>query len=135
MFEDVEVIGKSDFIKRLTSMVVSILVHTLMIILVIVVPLLAFNKLPESEILTFLIAPPPPPPPTNVQKTPKVAVIDPNQFVAPTEIPTEIPPPEDEAPNSTCPWFSGSNEMDLASSKRSKHRESFAPSLTTMPFI
>jgi protein TonB len=33
-----------------------------------------------------------------VRTQPKVAVVDPNQFVAPTEIPKEIPPPVDEAP-------------------------------------
>ena len=39
-----------------------------------------------------------PPPPTNVKPVTKTAVVDPNQFVAPTEIPKEIPPPVDEAP-------------------------------------
>jgi protein TonB len=33
-----------------------------------------------------------------VQKAPKAAVVDPNQFVAPTEIPKEIPAPVDDAP-------------------------------------
>ena len=29
---------------------------------------------------------------------PKAALVDPNQFVAPTEIPTELPPPDEDAP-------------------------------------
>jgi periplasmic protein TonB len=106
MFEDVEQMGKSDGAKRLLSLAVSMVVHFVLIIVVIIVPLWYFNALPEGEILTFLIAPPPPPPappppappPTNVKAVPKTAVVDPNQFLAPTEIPKDIPPPSDEAP-------------------------------------
>ncbi len=98
MFEYVEEMNKSDMAKRIVSMVVSLVIHVVLIITVVILPLVFFNVLPESEILTFLIAPPPPPPPTNVQTAPKAAVVDPNQFVAPTEIPKEIPPPVDEAP-------------------------------------
>ena len=63
MFEDVDQITKSDGLKRLSSLVISIVLHIVLIITVIIMPLVFFNVLPESELLTFLIAPPPPPPP------------------------------------------------------------------------
>ncbi len=106
MFEDADQLNKTNPAKRLLTMILSIILHFVLIVVIVILPLVFFNVLPESELLTFLIAPPPPPPPppqpppppTNVRAVPKAAVVDPNQFVAPTEIPKEIPPPVDDAP-------------------------------------
>jgi len=106
MFDDLNEIGKSDLPRRIIGLIISIILHFALVIAVIIVPLVWFNILPESEVLTFLIAPAPPPPapeapappPTNVRSIPKASVIDPNAFVTPTEIPKDIPAPSDEAP-------------------------------------
>jgi periplasmic protein TonB len=107
MFEDAQILAKPDTAKRLVSMVISLVVHVLLVITVIIIPLLVFNKLPEGELLTFLIAPPPPPaappapapPPTNVKPITRAAVIDPNEFRAPTSMPDKLPPPMEDSPN------------------------------------
>jgi periplasmic protein TonB len=107
MFEDLEKITETNPVKRFFTVMGSLVLHTLAVVIVILLPLIAYNKLPQSELLTFLIAPPPPPPapapapppPTNVQAAPKQAVIDPSKFSAPSEIPKEIPDaPMDDAP-------------------------------------
>jgi len=53
MFEDVQVMGKSDLAKRLIGLVVSIVLHVVLIITVVIIPLVFFNVLPESELLSF----------------------------------------------------------------------------------
>jgi periplasmic protein TonB len=107
MFEDLQQIDKSDTGKRLVSGVIAIALECALVLAMVVVPLIFFSVLPEGEILTFLIAPPPPPPAppppappagSAARATPKAAIVDPNQFVAPTEIPKDIPAPSDEAP-------------------------------------
>jgi len=107
MFEDVQEMGKSDTGKRLVSAVIAITLEVALVCAMVVVPLIFFNVLPEGEILTFLIAPPPPPPappppapPSGgaARSAPRAAVVDPNSFVAPTEIPRDIPAPTDDAP-------------------------------------
>ncbi|MDR1726914.1 MAG: TonB family protein [Acidobacteriota bacterium] len=90
MFEGLNEIGKSDGGKTAASFGIAILVEALIVGAIILAPLIFFSVLPESELLTFLIAPPPPP---SDAPPPRVAQVNPNQFVAPTEIPTEIPPP------------------------------------------
>ena len=83
----------------------------------VILPLVFFNVLPESELLTFLIAPPA----TSATATTATTAshrpeaqtkvtVDPNKFVAPTEIPKEIPPPVDEpvvATEQHCWRYSG----------------------------
>jgi len=107
MFEDIQEMGKSDTARRLLSGVVAIALEGALVLAMVVVPLIFFNVLPEGELLTFLIAPPPPPPAppppappasSGGRVAPKVAVVDPNSFVAPTEIPKDIAPPSDESP-------------------------------------
>jgi periplasmic protein TonB len=107
MFEDLQKIDQSDTGKRLVSGLIAIALECALVLAMVIVPLIFFSVLPEGEILTFLIAPPPPPPAppppappagSAARATPKVAIVDPNQFVAPNEIPRDIPAPSDEAP-------------------------------------
>jgi periplasmic protein TonB len=108
MFEDAQITGQQDAAKRIASTALSIVIHFIVVLMIMVIPLIIYSQLPEGELLTFLIAPPPPPPaaaaPTppaavsRPQTVSRTAVIDPNQFVAPTEIPKDIPPPMDDAP-------------------------------------
>jgi TonB family protein len=86
MFEDVDEINKSDGLKRLSAMVISIVLHFVLIIVIIIMPLVFFNVLPEGELLTFLIAPPPPPKPVkrdpirvggNVQESKLIRKVEP----------------------------------------------------------
>jgi len=104
MFEDLNEIGKSDGGKKAASFGIAILVEALIVGAIIIAPLIFFSVLPDSELLTFLIAPPapppppPPPPPPSEAAPPRAAVVDPTAFVAPTEIPREIPPPSMDEP-------------------------------------
>jgi len=104
MFETLEQTSKSDLAKRLITLAISIVVHIVAIIFIVYLAACVFNVLPEQELLTFLIAPPPPPPPPRRRDhrrlqpgaMPQRVTVDPTKFVAPTEIPKEIPPPVDE---------------------------------------
>ena len=102
MFETLAQTDRSDLGKRLVTLLISIVLHVVVIIFIVILPLVFFNVLPEGELLTFLIAPPPPPPPPPPSPTKVVpqqrVTVDPTKFVAPTEIPKEIPPPVDEPP-------------------------------------
>lgn len=91
-----------------STLVVSLIVHAIMVSLVLLVPLIYYQALPEQEFLTFLaVSPAPPPPPAprlpSVQdpvapREVQVVRWDPDQFQTPTEIPKEIPPPSDDIP-------------------------------------
>ena len=91
-----------------STLVVSLIVHAIIVSLILLVPLIYYQALPEQKFLTFLAASPAPPPPP-VPRPPsvqepvaprEVQVVrwDLDQFQAPTEIPKEIPPPSDDIP-------------------------------------
>jgi periplasmic protein TonB len=86
---------------------VSLALHTLAAVVIVVVPILATDKMPESAsaVKAFFVepmaapAPPPPPPPPapRAATAPKVQprqITQNNQFVAPVEVPQEIRPEE-----------------------------------------
>lgn len=103
MFESIEP-EKISTTRRITTLVVSVFLHTAVILVLVVLPLIYYNILPQPEILTYLISPPPPPPPlppppppptrTSAPRQPQEEMI--SKFIAPTEIPKTIPPPSDE---------------------------------------
>ncbi len=107
MFEDLNKITETNPAKRFLTVCTSIALHFLGVLIVILIPLLVFQKLPQSELLTFLVAPPPPPPapvappppPTSARPAAaKVTVVDPSKFSAPSSMPTEIPTAPDDIP-------------------------------------
>jgi protein TonB len=85
---------------------VSLLLHTVAAALIVIVPLLAADQLPDpaSAVKAFFVepmaapAPPPPPPPPAARpaNAPKIVPkpVTENQFVAPVEVPAEIKPEE-----------------------------------------
>lgn len=99
MFESIEPEKISTW-RRITTLVVSVLLHVTVILVLVVLPLMYYNVLPQPEVLTYLIAPPPPPPslppppppPTRIPAPghPREEVI--SKFTTPTEIPKSIPP-------------------------------------------
>jgi periplasmic protein TonB len=104
MFEDLDQITNTNPAKRFFTVCTSIALHFVGVIVVIVIPLIVFQKLPQSELLTFLVAPPPPPPapvappppPTMRPMATKMTVVDPTKFVAPSAMPTAIPEASEE---------------------------------------
>jgi protein TonB len=72
MFESVESNNRVPAAKRLLALLISIALHALFILLIVVLPLVFFQWMPEVEFLTLLIAapapPPPPPPPLPTQR-------------------------------------------------------------------
>jgi protein TonB len=74
MFESMESNKGLHAAKRLMALLISITFHALVILLIVVLPLVFFQLMPEVDLLTFLIAAPapplPPPPPPPEQKTP-----------------------------------------------------------------
>jgi protein TonB len=86
---------------------ISILLHTALVLAVAILPLLFYDALPSQEALKAFfvapleVAPPPPPPPPPpaaaravVRTTPRVEMQQPQGFVAPIEVPSEIRPEE-----------------------------------------
>src|SRR6187200_1236370 len=65
----------------------SILVHTVLILAVIIIPLLAADALPEVQSMMAFVPAPPPPPPAAAAPTPPANV---NPAAAPVEAPKEI---------------------------------------------
>lgn len=107
LFED---LIESDRVAHRTqqskTLPVSLLLHTIAAALIVIVPLLSADQLPDpaSAVKAFFVepmaapAPPPPPPPPAPRpaSAPKVIpkpVVE-NQFVAPVEVPEEITPEE-----------------------------------------
>jgi len=93
--------------RTTTTLVISILLHSALILAVAILPLLFYDALPSQESLKAFfvapleVAPPPPPPPpppagarTVVKAAPKIDMQQPQGFVAPIEVPTEIRPEE-----------------------------------------
>jgi len=84
----------------------SLLLHTGLVVAVTILPLLFYDVLPAQEALkAFFVAPlevqppppPPPPPPAGAKLAPKAppkVEVQPQGFVAPIEVPTEIVPEE-----------------------------------------
>ncbi len=100
MFESIQPQSRR---KRLVPLIVSMFMHICIISLIVLIPLIFFNKLPDLELITFLYQPPNPPPPPPPPPPPAAAVSRPRpiiaQFSAPTQIPKSIPPPDNtEAP-------------------------------------
>jgi protein TonB len=111
LFED---LIESDVVKHKTSQgkttVVSVVLHAVLLLLILVVPLLMSDEIPEptSVVKAFFVEPaaPPPPPPPPPPPAPKAAVqpkvlpkpveVNPQQFVAPVEVPQEIRPEESD---------------------------------------
>jgi periplasmic protein TonB len=96
MFEQtfVESVGKTN---KTWTVMVSFIVQTIMIIIAVIIPMIYFDALPQTQLTSFLVAPPPPPPPPPPPAaTPvKVVKIIPRQFdagrlMAPKSIPKEI---------------------------------------------
>jgi periplasmic protein TonB len=109
LFED---LIESDVVAHKTSqgktLPVSLVIHALILVLVLVVPLLTSEELPEptSVVKAFFVEPaaPPPPPPPPPPPAPKAAVqpktpikpITPDEpkFTAPVEVPDQVKPEE-----------------------------------------
>src|SRR6266571_138350 len=64
MFKTFEQTSHTGFGRRLLMMMVSIVAHAVAIFVLVVLPLLFFNVLPERDLLTWLTAAPAPPAPT-----------------------------------------------------------------------
>ncbi len=90
-----------------TTLIISVLLHSALIVAVAVLPLLFYDALPSQESLkAFFVAPlevappppPPPPPPAGaravVRAAPRVEMQQPQGFVAPIDVPNEIRPEE-----------------------------------------
>lgn len=109
MFESLQENRRRSAGERFLALFFSVCLHSWVILLMVVVPLLFFRVLPEAELLTFLIAgpvpPPAPPPPIPPSPRPqhasgasRVVVSVPITF-APTSLPRGIAPPIDEPPD------------------------------------
>ena len=106
MFETMEKSGRAESLKRFTAFLISLVGHVVGIFVFVLLPLLFFNVLPESELLTFLTTPPPPPAPIpppvppseNPRKQAAAAPVKINIDLPPDHIPRGVPPPIDEPP-------------------------------------
>ena len=90
-----------------TTLIISMLLHTVLIVAILILPLLFYDALPSQEALkAFFVAPlevappppPPPPPPAGaravVRAAPRIQTQAQQGFVAPIEVPNEIKPEE-----------------------------------------
>ena len=101
---------------------VSLIIHLTILGILIVVPLVYYQALPmyrwaaKEEFLTAIVAPPLPKPEAFVRQQPvQVVKLDPAQFVAPSEIPKEIPVPLDDIPEvSALNGIIGGNSEGIA---------------------
>ncbi len=105
MFESTVATGQRDLAGRCLMFLTSAAIHVMVVLALVVLPLVFFNALPTTQLLTILLAaptlppaPPPPMPPGNKPK-PSAAVvrIPSTDFVAPERIPWGVaavePPP------------------------------------------
>jgi periplasmic protein TonB len=102
MFESVRTEGQKDTMRYLTSLLISIVVHTAVLSALLLVPLLFFNAVQAEELIAILIEPPtiPPPPPVPVAPSARrtdtrVAVSRGDVITELDHIPIGIPPVED----------------------------------------
>jgi protein TonB len=89
--------------RRFMTLLVSVTLHVLAITMLVIIPLVFFNVLPEGQIVTFLMtepAPPPPlpppPPPAPARQVSREPVVHVSKFIEPTSIPQGVPLPTDE---------------------------------------
>jgi periplasmic protein TonB len=91
--------------RKSTTLLISIVLHSLLVVAIAIVPLLFYDALPSQDSLkAFFVAPmelappppPPPPPPAGaravVRAAPRVVTQQPQGFVAPIEVPDQIKP-------------------------------------------
>lgn len=106
MFDElVESGGTGKATKKPVTVFFSVVIHTIVIAILILVPLIYTEALPKQQLLTFLLtAPPPPPPPppppaaTMVKVQKVVSQIVEGQLQTPKEIPKEIAKIVEDAP-------------------------------------
>jgi protein TonB len=106
MFDDlVESMGRGQATKKPITVFLSVIIHSVVIAILILVPLIYTEALPKQQLLTFLLtAPPPPPPPppppaaTMVKVQKLISQIDEGQLRTPKEIPKEIAKIVEDAP-------------------------------------
>ncbi len=95
--------------RRSRTVFVSLLIHSGVLAVIVVIPLIYYQGLPEYELLTGLAAqpnslPPPRPPSLPAHPPPKMTGAvqtfrpDPEAFMTPTTIPDEILPPDENIP-------------------------------------
>jgi periplasmic protein TonB len=88
--------------KTLLSLTISILLHSLVLMLAIVVPLFFTEPLSPERVVTYLTVPPPPPPPpatvAKITKAPKVVPQTSATLMSPIVIPKEVAMVVDEGP-------------------------------------
>jgi protein TonB len=96
MFEQtfVEGVGKTN---KTWTVMVSFIAQVILLIIAVIIPMIYFDALPQTQLTSFLVAPPPPPPPPPPPAAAPVKVVKiiPRQFdagrlVAPKAIPKEI---------------------------------------------
>jgi len=86
---------------RKPSILGTIIVHTVIVVLLVLIPLVAHQTITDTELLITLVSPlppppgPPPPPPQAVSAAPpkvepRIQPLEPQSLVMPTEIPKEI---------------------------------------------
>ena len=108
MFDELIESSHSPEKGRSRTFFLSLMVHAVLLAVVLLIPLVYYQGLPQYELLTVLAAPPrplpPPGPPSLPASSPpagdevQIVRLDPDKFMEPEEIPEEIPPPAEEIP-------------------------------------
>ena len=88
--------------KKALSLFVSIVLHSIVLMVAIIVPLFFTDTLSPQQVVTYLVAPPPPPPPppmvARAIKVPKVVEQVTGQLTSPVTIPKTVAMIVDEGP-------------------------------------
>jgi len=91
--------------KTLFSLIISVFLHSVILMVAIITPLFFTDTLNPQQLVTYLVAPPPPPPPpppplgtTKVMKVVKVQPQIPGKMIIPVTIPREVALVVDEGP-------------------------------------
>ena len=108
MFESMESNRGLHAAKRLLALLISMALHALVILLIVVLPLVFFQLMPEINLLTFLIAapaPPLPPPPAPPEPAHRASAKKADSRILfgsintiPDQLPNRIPAPGEEPP-------------------------------------
>ncbi len=122
--------------KRTYTILFSLLGQLAAIVVLVVLPLVYFDALPQVQTPTFLNVPPPPPPPPpkvvtvkkNVVKAPRIPT---NYFVEPTKVPKEIKIVFEDEPQ--APINTVSNGLPSSNEDIGKLSGNFAVSPPTPP--
>lgn len=98
MFDNLIESSPSQKARPRTALYVSIIVHSIAVLIVVIIPLIFYHALPERALwhrglLAFLVPPPPPPPPSSAAAPTQVVAV-----WAPAEAPDEIPEAPDDIP-------------------------------------